>query len=95
MLDQTSGSIGARLRVARLAAKLTQQDVASDFLISRQAISSWEMGHTLPSLREFRELVSLYGVSADRVLFGADVEDESRTALNRMRESQDFAASRP
>jgi transcriptional regulator with XRE-family HTH domain len=84
-------SIGERLRDARLFAKLTQQDVATDFLCSRQAVSSWESGKTLPTLVEFRELVTLYGVSSDVILFGADVQDECEAVLRKM--GQDFAPS--
>lgn len=77
-------TIGERLRDARLAAGLTQQQVAHDFLRSRQAISSWESGKTLPSLPEFRDLLTLYVVSADRILFGQDdVETEANTVLAR------------
>jgi transcriptional regulator with XRE-family HTH domain len=64
--------IGDRLRRARLAAELTQQDVARDFLRTRQAVSSWEAGRTLPSVLELRELAILYGVSTDMLLIGMD-----------------------
>lgn len=70
MPQQVRRTIGERLRKARLSAELTQQDVATDFVRSRQAVSSWESGKTLPTLPEFRELVTLYGVSADEILFG-------------------------
>jgi transcriptional regulator with XRE-family HTH domain len=72
MQHQTRRTIGARLKQARLAAKLTQENVASDLLCTRQAISAWENGKTLPTLIEFRELASLYGVSTDLLLYGLD-----------------------
>lgn len=79
-------AIGERLRRARIAAKLTQQDVATDFLRSRQAISSWESGRTMPDLLELRELAMLYGVTPDRILIGADdLERQCERALARMR----------
>jgi transcriptional regulator with XRE-family HTH domain len=62
--------VGQRLRQARINAKLTQQDVAGDFGRSRQSISSWESGKTLPDLIEFRQLATLYGVSTDLILYG-------------------------
>jgi transcriptional regulator with XRE-family HTH domain len=67
-----SQAIGARLRAARLQAGLTQQHVATDFLCSRQAVSSWERGSTLPSLLQFGQLLALYAASADDVLYGDD-----------------------
>jgi transcriptional regulator with XRE-family HTH domain len=48
---------------------MTQVDVATDFLRTRQAVSKWENGQ-LPTLSEFRELALLYGTSADYLLFG-------------------------
>lgn len=38
--------------------------------VSRQAVSAWEVGKAMPTLLEFRELIALYGVSAERVLYG-------------------------
>jgi transcriptional regulator with XRE-family HTH domain len=75
MHEQTRRVIGERLRQARLAADLTQQDVATDFLRSRQAVSSWEAGRTLPTVLELLELAILYGVSTDRLLIGSDDSD--------------------
>lgn len=72
MPGQARREIGERLRTARLSAELTQQDVANDFVRTRQAISSWEAGRTLPSVLELRELAILYGVSTDRLLIGCD-----------------------
>lgn len=76
-------AIGERLKRAREAANLTQQDVATDFERTRQAISSWENGITLPTLLVFRSLATLYGVSSDVILYGADVGGEGIAALRR------------
>lgn len=74
-------TFGERLRDARLEAQLTQTDVAAEFAKTRQAVSSWEQGKTLPDLSELRELVTLYGVSADAILFGVDVGEACAAAL--------------
>jgi len=74
-------AIGLRLKQARLAAKLTQQDVASDFLCTRQAVSSWESGKTMPSLLEFRQMATLYAVSTDKLLYGVDSATEEGEGL--------------
>lgn len=96
MSEQVRRVIGDRLRQARLAAELTQVDVAADFLRSRQAVSSWEAGRTLPSVLELRELAILYGVSTDLLLLGmVDSDDETVRVLARVREpkAKDFAPS--
>jgi transcriptional regulator with XRE-family HTH domain len=86
MQKQVRGEIGGRLRAARVAAGLTQQDVATDFLRSRQAISSWESGRTLPTVLELRELAVLYGTSTDKILLGSeDMEQQCKQLLERAR----------
>ena len=94
MEESMRRAIGVRLRDARLAANLKQEQVATDFLRTRQAISSWESGRTLPTLLEFRNLLTLYGVSSDKILFGGDIEGEMAQVLARVREPQpDFQES--
>lgn len=96
MREQTRTEIGARLRAARIEANLTQEEVASDFMRTRQAVSSWENGHTLPSLGEFRELATLYGISADALLYGGNAEEISTSLFDRLRPAashQGFADS--
>lgn len=75
-------SIGAKMREARTAARMTQDDVAMELRRSRQAISSWEAGRTAPSLEEFRDLTALYGVSADHMLCGVNVAAIFRGVLS-------------
>ena len=78
--------IGRRLRAARVDARLTQAEVAKDFLVRRQTISSWERGHSMPSVLQLRELAVLYGVSVDSVLFGVDsAPDAAKDALEKIR----------
>lgn len=63
-------AIGARLREARITAKLTQEDVASELLRTRQSVSAWESGRALPLLDEFCLISMLYGVEASKLLHG-------------------------
>lgn len=44
---------------------LTQNDLAEKMEVSRQAVSLWESGETLPSMDKLRRLSELYGVSVD------------------------------
>lgn len=78
-------AIGLRLRAARIAAKLTQQDVATHFVCSRQAVSAWESGRALPDLLELAEMASLFAVTTDSLLVGvADSKEEGRALLKRL-----------
>lgn len=47
---------------------LTQLELAEDINISRQAVSRWESGMTIPSTDNLRCLGELYGVSIDYLL---------------------------
>ncbi|WP_081466309.1 helix-turn-helix domain-containing protein [Ramlibacter tataouinensis] len=67
--------IGRRLREARRAARLTQDEVARRLPVRRQAVSAWERGVSLPKLAWLYELLLLYDVSADTILIGLKVED--------------------
>jgi transcriptional regulator with XRE-family HTH domain len=78
-------AIGLRLRAARIAAELTQQDVATHFSCSRQAVSAWEGGRAMPDLAELIQLASLYAVTTDSLLVGvSDSEEEGRSLLTRL-----------
>ena len=43
-------TIGEQLTTARKARKLTQQQVAEQLHVTRQTISSWEVGRSYPDL---------------------------------------------
>lgn len=60
---------GERLRQARLAMQLSQQEVASRIGMSKQWVSLAERGGALPSER-LAELAILYQHSTDYILFG-------------------------
>lgn len=69
-------TLAERLVWLRKQAKLSQSEVAAKLSISRQAVSKWESGKGLPSLIAYSVLSVLYGVSADVILSGKDVEED-------------------
>lgn len=50
----------------------TQSALAEKMDVSRQAISSWELGETVPSLENLMRLGELYGVSVDYLVGGGE-----------------------
>lgn len=62
--------IGERLREARRSASMSQEEAAAELNISRQAISRWETGQTLPQTGEWYYVGQLYGVSLDYLVYG-------------------------
>lgn len=63
-------AIGERLREARRSASMSQEEVAGQLEICRQAISRWETGRALPQTNEWYRIGQLYGVSLDYLVYG-------------------------
>ena len=59
---------GEKLYRYRKLAKLSQQELASNFGITNKAISKWENGEAYPSLPQLVKLAKLYGVSLDELV---------------------------
>lgn len=60
--------IGTKIKDARTAAQLTQEQVAEALGISRQTVSNWENDRTYPDIGSVVKLSDLYGVSLDYLL---------------------------
>jgi DNA-binding XRE family transcriptional regulator len=74
--DEGDGqTFGARLRIARVAARMTQSDLAqglgaSGADLKKAAISTWELDHCSPNVDQLRLMCERLGVSADHLIFG-------------------------
>lgn len=60
----------------RKARGLSQEALAEQLRVSRQAVSRWELGETTPDLTNLKQLSALYGVSADYLLHDEYASDE-------------------
>ena len=61
-------NLGESLFNARKSRGLTQEEAAGKLGVSRQTVSKWEMGETLPDIRQAKRLAVLYGVSLDELI---------------------------
>ena len=69
-------NLGESLFCARKNTGLTQEAVAEKLGVSRQTVSKWETGETLPDIRQSKRLALLYGVSLDELIdFDLDVRE--------------------
>ena len=68
--------LGARLRQARDASGLTQEDVAARLDVAPQTVWQWEDGRVAPMVDRLNVLASLYGVSVDWLLGRTNVSEE-------------------
>jgi transcriptional regulator with XRE-family HTH domain len=62
--------ISKQLVELRIIKKLSQEELANELGVSRQAISKWETGSGYPETDNLIKLVSFYDTSADYILFG-------------------------
>lgn len=60
--------IGTKIKEARMAAQLTQEQVAEALGISRQTMSNWENNKTYPDIVSVIKMSDLYAVSLDHLL---------------------------
>ena len=68
--------LGNSLFHARKSCGLSQEEVAEKLGVSRQTISKWESGETLPDIRQSKKMSLLYKVSLDDLIaFDVDVKE--------------------
>ena len=73
-------AMAQRLVDRRKAAGLSQEALAAQLGVSRQAVSKWERSESSPDTDNLIALAALYGVSLDELLYGeaADSADDSK-----------------
>ena len=60
--------ISKYLQFLRKSNNYTQDDLAKELGISRQAISKWETGMTIPDLEVLLKISKLYGITINDIL---------------------------
>ena len=68
-------NIGAKIKSLRLAASMTQEQLASQLGVSPQAVSKWESGTNMPDIQILPDLSVIFGVTIDELF---DMTDESK-----------------
>lgn len=90
-------AMAQRLVDRRKAAGLSQEALAAQLGVSRQAVSKWERSESSPDTDNLIALAALYGVSLDELLYGeaasdADSsEDGSTGTVDEAKEAEDSA----
>ena len=68
-------AMAQRLVDRRKAAGLSQEALAAQLGVSRQAVSKWERSESSPDTDNLIALAALYGVSLDELVYGEAVDD--------------------
>lgn len=61
-------AVGEQIHKLRVAGGYSQDSLAEELFVSRQAVSRWELGLTLPSVDNLVELCKMFGVSFEEIL---------------------------
>lgn len=90
-------AMAQRLVDRRKAAGLSQEALAAQLDVSRQAVSKWERSESSPDTDNLIALAALYGVSLDELLYGEAAsdanssEDGSTGTVDEAKEAEDSA----
>lgn len=61
-------NIGNKIKTARESNHLTQEQAAQHLMVSRQTVSNWETGKSLPDILSIMRMSELYRLSLDELL---------------------------
>ena len=61
-------TLGEKLQALRMEAGLSQEDLAGELEVSRQAVSKWELDKTVPEVRVLLAYSRRFGVTVDALL---------------------------
>ena len=74
---------------ARKRRGLSQEDVAQRLGVSRQTVSKWETGETVPDIRQSKKMAALYNISLDELIdFDLDIREIQETIERTSRETE-------
>lgn len=60
--------IGAYLKEIRKICNYTQEELAGELSVSRQAVSKWETGQAVPDIEVMVKLSSIYGITINEII---------------------------
>ena len=62
-------TMGEKLQLLRKSRGLSQEQLAAELDVSRQAISKWECGDSTPDLDKLRTICTYFGVTTDYLIW--------------------------
>jgi len=82
--------LGKKIQQLRKEKGLSQEELASKLTISRQAISKWELGESMPDTENIVQLSKLFGVSTDYLLYDEYESEKDATEAKTSVEKADI-----
>ena len=69
-------TVGEKIQFYRKKIGLSQEELGQKLLVSRQTVSLWEMGKTLPTVDNLLLLKDIFSVSIDEILSETDPTED-------------------
>ena len=66
------------LKYLRKEEKMTQEALAEKLNVSRQAVTKWESGQSLPDIENLKQMADLFGVTMDSLVGNVTTKKETR-----------------
>ena len=82
--------IGKKIALCRKEAHMSQEALAAELGISRQAVSRWETGEAVPDTAKVIELSRIFSVSTDYLLLDEIKEAKSKYEIAEDKREQQF-----
>ena len=73
-------TLGEKLKTLRASRGLSQEQLAAELNVSRQAVSKWECGDAAPDLDKLRAICAYFGVTTDHLIWENE-EDAPKVAV--------------
>ena len=80
-------TIGAKIAACRKRAGMSQEKLANELNISRQAVSRWETGEAVPDTEKVIQLSRIFHVTTDYLLLDIDEAPQSAAEKRMKRQS--------
>lgn len=77
-------TVHENLRNLRMAANMTQEQAAEQLGITRQGLSSYETGRTMPDMEMLKRLAELYHTDLETLIYGQDRNAKSYRTIKRV-----------
>ena len=69
------------LKYLRKESNFTQEELAEQLNVSRQAVTKWESGQSLPDIENLKQLSDIFGVTMDSLV--GDIETKKDSIMNK------------
>lgn len=63
-------NFGEKIKTLRIHNKITQEDLAAKLNVTRQAVSNWERGKTIPDINMIENISNVFSIGIDEIISG-------------------------